>query len=177
MRHPLRAEILVLLSERVASARGLESELAERHGEVHYETIAYHLRKLRALNCIELVHVARSRGNEQFFRATVRAVFDTSDMEALSEFSAESKLVSYAQMIVRDIRESIEAGRFKSHPDTTVLRTLHFLDAEGLHRFGELMLDFNESLIELAAESSERLRGSGEEGLSVETGLLSFVRP
>lgn len=177
MRHPLRAEILVLLSERVASARGLESELAERHEEVSYETIAYHVRKLQALNCIELVDVARSRGNERFFRATVRAVFDTSDLETLSDFSSESKLVAYAQMIVRDIRESIEAGHFKSHPDTTVLRTLHLLDAEGLHRVGELMLDFNESLIELAVESSERLRGSGEEGLPVETGLLSFVRP
>lgn len=177
MRHPLRAEILVMLTERVSSAKGLEPELAGRHEGVNYEMIAYHFRKLQELNCIELAYVDRSRGRgEKFFRATVRAVFDTADMEALSEFSAESKLVSYAQMMVRDLRASIEVGKFKDHRDTTVLRTLHWLDGEAFHRVGELMLNFNEDLIELACESAERLRDSGEEGMAVETGLLSFVK-
>jgi|SRR5215203_148600 len=177
MRHPLRAEILIVLSERIASARGLESELTKRHEGVTYETIAYHFRKLQALNCIELVREDKSRGGaEKFFRATVRAVFDTADVKELSRFSAQSQYVSIAQTLVGELSKSLDQGLFVSEEDSTLLRTVHLLDKDGLHKLGEMMLDFNERLIELDAESAERRLQTGEEALPVTTGLLAFVR-
>lgn len=178
LRHPIRGEILTLLAERPASAKGLEPDLVRRHEGLNYETIAYHFRKLRQLHCIELVEEDRSRGApERFYRATVRAVFNTDDMEQLSRLSAESQYGAYAQRLTAELKGSLEAGHFgKFKDESTLLRTPHMLDRQGLIVVGEMMLDLHDRLLRVAAESIERAKENDAELLPVTTGMLAFVR-
>jgi DNA-binding transcriptional ArsR family regulator len=66
--HPLRAQILRTLAERVASPGELARELNERIGPV-----SYHVRILVANECVELVRVEPRRGAlAHYYRATVQ---------------------------------------------------------------------------------------------------------
>lgn len=63
--HPLRAKALPLFGERPMSP----SEVARRLG-VDIASLAYHVRMLRRLGCIELVETKQRRGAvEHFYRA------------------------------------------------------------------------------------------------------------
>ena len=55
--HPLRARILVVLNERVASP----NEIAQMLGEA-LPNVSYHVRTLSDLDCIALVRTAQRRG-------------------------------------------------------------------------------------------------------------------
>jgi DNA-binding transcriptional ArsR family regulator len=63
--HPLRVQILEILSERVASPVDLSAELGVDLGHV-----AYHTRTLDSCGCLELVDTAQRRGAvEHFYKA------------------------------------------------------------------------------------------------------------
>jgi len=62
--HPIRAEILETLRNRIASPVELSQELDQRLG-----VISYHAKTLLKCGCLELVHAERRRGSiEYFFR-------------------------------------------------------------------------------------------------------------
>src|ERR687894_689189 len=70
--HPLRQQLLMALSERVASPSELAEELGEPLGNV-----SYHVRMLVDLGCIELVSTTPRRGAlEHHYKAVVRPFFD-----------------------------------------------------------------------------------------------------
>ena len=55
--HPMRARILVILNERVASPNEIAEMIDER-----LPNVSYHVRALQELGCIELVSTAQRRG-------------------------------------------------------------------------------------------------------------------
>jgi DNA-binding transcriptional ArsR family regulator len=63
--HPLRVQILEILSERVASPNDLSVELGVDLGHV-----AYHTRTLDRCGCLELVDTAQRRGATEHFYKT-----------------------------------------------------------------------------------------------------------
>jgi DNA-binding transcriptional ArsR family regulator len=66
--HPLRVQILEILSERIASPNDLSEELGVDLGH-----IAYHTRTLNSCGCLELVETAQRRGaTEHFYKAAPR---------------------------------------------------------------------------------------------------------
>lgn len=60
--HPLRAEILETLRDRVASPIELSQEMDKRLG-----VISYHAKTLLKCGCLELVHAERRRGSIEYF--------------------------------------------------------------------------------------------------------------
>lgn len=63
--HPLRVQILEILSERVASPNDLSEELG-----VELTHVAYHTRTLDRCGCLDLVDTAKRRGaTEHFYKA------------------------------------------------------------------------------------------------------------
>lgn len=63
--HPLRIQILEILSERIASPNNLSMEL-----ETGLSHVAYHTRTLDKCGCLELVDTAQRRGaTEHFYKA------------------------------------------------------------------------------------------------------------
>src|SRR5688500_18924529 len=77
--HPLRAQILTVLNERVASPNELAQETGEPLGNV-----SYHVRLLADLDCVELVRTEPRRGAvEHYYRATVPPWLDKSAWKSL----------------------------------------------------------------------------------------------
>lgn len=171
LHHPLRERILRVLSEGTASC----TQLAEQLGE-SFDQVYYHLRKLRDLNCVELVRVDRARGGrESFYRATVRYMLDSSDVEALSRLTNESHSVSIIEKVFAEIRYSMEDGAFDSSEDRAVLRTHHLLDKEAFHKIVKVAERTVKEFLQIEAESVERRSRSGENGFMVTTAILSFI--
>jgi DNA-binding transcriptional ArsR family regulator len=66
----LRAEALQLIAEGIASPKSIADEL-----EVDLPTLAYHVRVLRRLGCVELVETKKRRGAvEHIYRVAERAL-------------------------------------------------------------------------------------------------------
>jgi DNA-binding transcriptional ArsR family regulator len=83
--HPLRAQALTILNERVASP----SEIAETLG-AGLEHVGYHLRVLRDLGCIELVDTVRRRGfTEHYYRAVERPYLTDREWKHLSRVAVK----------------------------------------------------------------------------------------
>src|SRR5215204_7633621 len=77
--HPMRARILVILNERVASPNAIAEMIEER-----LPNVSYHVRALLDLGCIELVDTAQRRGAiEHYYRAIVRPFFSDADWAQL----------------------------------------------------------------------------------------------
>src|SRR3954468_22371098 len=77
--HPLRAQILQRLGERVASPGELSAELGAPLG-----VVSYHVRMLREYDCVELVGTEPRRGALQhYYKATARAVLDADQRRGL----------------------------------------------------------------------------------------------
>jgi DNA-binding transcriptional ArsR family regulator len=172
LRHPLRDQLLRILTERTASATELAGALEE-----DFERVAYHVRKLRALNCIELVHIDDSKGGkEKYYRATVRPILDVGDAEELSQLSCESTSVAIVQQILAEVVASIQSGAFDASRDRTLLRTVLTLDQQGFHEVGEYLLDaVEQGLLEIQARSDTRRAATGEDAVTVKTALLAFL--
>ena len=103
--HPLRAQILQRLGERVSSPGDLADELGAPLG-----VVSYHVRMLRDYNCVELVRTEPVRGALQhFYKATARPNFDDAQWRTLPsqlrrELAGETiqELVKVKQKIERD---------------------------------------------------------------------------
>jgi len=66
----LRVQALALISEGVASPKAISDRLG-----LDVRTVAYHVRVLRELDCIELVETAQRRGAiEHIYRVTEQAL-------------------------------------------------------------------------------------------------------
>ncbi len=66
----LRVQALALISEGVASPKAISDRL-----DLDVRTVAYHVRVLRELGCIELVETAQRRGAiEHIYRVTEQAL-------------------------------------------------------------------------------------------------------
>src|SRR4029453_12945994 len=77
--HPMRARILMILNERVASPNEIAGMIDER-----LPNGSYHVRALEELDCIELVSTAQRRGAiEHYYRAVVRPFFSDRDWKRL----------------------------------------------------------------------------------------------
>jgi DNA-binding transcriptional ArsR family regulator len=108
--HPLRVQILEILSERVASPNDLSEELGVDLGHV-----AYHTRTLDRCGCVELVDTAQRRGaTEHFYKTAPGAALSWIPLELDESGWAEvTKIVEQARRRVRAAQRR-SAGRRRS---------------------------------------------------------------
>jgi DNA-binding transcriptional ArsR family regulator len=171
--HPLRARILVVLNEQVASPNEIAGMLDER-----LPNVSYHVRALVDLECIELVRTAQRRGaTEHYYRALRRPYFSDRDWRRLPR-SARQRLVDLGlQLIWDDVSQAVEAGTLDARPDMHVTRSALALDERG---WGELrdaldvLLDKTERI---GRDSKSRLAKSGEDGIPARLVLMHFQTP
>ena len=133
MSHPLRAQILVALNENVASPKDLADLLGEPLGNV-----AYHVRTLLDLGCVELVDTAQRRGAiEHYYRATTRALMDDAAWGALPANVRHGFAAEWFKASFEDVYEAIGAGTFANRTDGHLSFTQLTLDEEGWERLAE----------------------------------------
>src|SRR4051812_18149334 len=132
--HPLRARILQRLGERVASPAELAAELGASLG-----VVSYHVRMLRAYDCLELVRTEPRRGALQhYYRAIARPSLDADQWRTLPASLRQARLGETLQQLVNDLAAAADAGQLDD-PRVVLTRTRLELNARALAKLNRLL--------------------------------------
>ncbi len=114
--HPLRAQALTILNQRVASPKEIAGELSEQVGKV-----SYHVKELQNLGCVELVDTAQRRGaTEHYYRGVDQAHFSSFSLDLDSEGWKEANgLLDETRRRLTEIGEESEGRRTKARIHAT----------------------------------------------------------
>jgi len=173
MSHPLRAEILRIISERTASPAEISRELEEE-----LSNVSYHAKQLVEFECAELVSTRPVRGAlEHFYRATERHLIDTEACDELDPIMAEDLVCEFMQKILDDFVASARAGIIGSDENFHLTRTPLVLDAEGLREALEAHERARLEISEIESRSTARMVESGETAVRVSSAQGCFKMP
>ncbi len=168
--HPVRANALTILNQRVASPKEIAGELSEEIGKV-----SYHVKELRNLGCVELVDTAQRRGaTEHYYRGVAQAYMDDAFWSTLSTAVRNGISVTGLKVLIEAARESVEAGTFDARVDRHLSCFSFSLDEKGWKEANGLLNETLERLTEIGTESEGRAAG---EGIRATFGLLGFESP
>jgi hypothetical protein len=171
--HPLRVRILITLNERVASPNLLAQQLDES-----LNLVAYHVRVLEKYDCIELVDTKQRRGaTEHFYRATRRQFLSDSEWSKMPESLRPGLAGAVLRSLFEDLDAAVRSGSLDEIDDLHLSRTPMVVDKRGWTEIGELLGATLDRVLEIQAESSRRIAGSGEEGILSKVHLLHFKSP
>jgi DNA-binding transcriptional ArsR family regulator len=166
--HPLRAQILQRLGERVSSPGDLAEELGAPLG-----VVSYHVRMLRDYNCVELVRTEPVRGALQhFYKATARPQLDEAQWRTLPAQLRGELSDSTLTALVGDLAAAADADKL-TDPEVVIQRVPLELDERAWKKLNKLLAKTHEQALAIAAESAER----GTDGVfQTELALIHFKR-
>lgn len=168
--HPLRAQILAILNERVASPNELSQELGEGLGQV-----SYHVTVLRDYECIELVRTEPRRGVvEHFYRGMKRSFLDDANWAGLSPSAKEGISAAGVRMIMSAAIEALSAGTFDAREDNHMSCTPVTVDEQGWGDLASVLSTALDQILEIQAQSAGRLAEAKQEGISATVAILGF---
>jgi DNA-binding transcriptional ArsR family regulator len=171
--HPVRAHVLTILNERVASPNQMSEELGEPLGNV-----SYHVKALLELQCIELVSTTPRRGAvEHFYRAIERPYFSDRDWSRLPRSLRRAISDVGLQLIWDDVADAIEAGSFEARTDRHLSRYPLVLDEQGWEELGKVLAGVFDETVRIESESAARLAESAEQGFNAKLAVLAFESP
>jgi hypothetical protein len=171
--HPLRVQILVILSQRVASPNLLAQELDQS-----LNLVAYHVRVLEKYNCIELVDTKQRRGaTEHFYRATRRQFLSDSEWARMPAVLRPGLSGAMLKAVFDDIEEAVSQGTFDELEDRHLSRVPMVVDKQGWNEVGALLGATLDRLHEIQAGASKRIAAAGEAGMLSKVELLHFKSP
>src|SRR5215212_8214069 len=159
--HPMRARILTILNERVASP----NEIADMIGE-RLPNVSYHVRALLDLGTIELVDTAQRRGAiEHYYRAIVRPFFSDKDWKRLPRAGRQAISDVALQVIWEDVSAAMKAGTFEARSDRNVSHSDVTLDEKGWADMSRVLAKALEEVERIQSASAGRLEKSGDGGI------------
>jgi DNA-binding transcriptional ArsR family regulator len=168
--HPLRAHVLTILNERVASPNQIANELDEPLGNV-----SYHVKTLAEMGCIELVNTEPRRGAiEHFYRAVVRPFFSDKDWKRLPPSARQGISDATLQLIWDDTADALNAGTFDRRTDRHLSRSRLVLDEQGWKEVNELLLDTMNKVGKIEAASAKRRGDESDGGVNTKVVLMHF---
>ncbi len=169
----MRARILGILNEKVASPNEIAEQIDER-----LPNVSYHVRALLDLGCIELVRTAQRRGAiEHYYRAVVRPFFSDRDWKRLPRSGRQAISDVALQIVWEDVSNSIKAGTFDGRPDRHLSHNALVLDEQGWKDMTELLARVLAEVEKIGAASASRLEESGEEPIPTKAVLMHFEGP
>jgi DNA-binding transcriptional ArsR family regulator len=171
--HPMRARILMILNERVASPNEIAEDIDER-----LPNVSYHVRALLDLGCIELVDTAQRRGAiEHYYRAVVRPFFSDSDWKKIPRTGRQAISDSILQILWEDLSDSMKSGTFESRTDRHLTHSQMVLDQEGWDEMTKLLAGVLAEVEKVETRSKARLRKSNGAGIPTTFALMHFESP
>lgn len=169
----MRARILGILDERVASPNEISEMIEER-----LPNVSYHVRALLDLGCIELVDTAQRRGAiEHYYRAVVRPFFSDRDWKRLPRSGRQAISDAALKIIWEDVSQALSAGTFESRPDRHLSHNDVVLDDEGWQEVAKLLNGMISDVQRIATASAKRLKGAEEEGIPATVVAMQFELP
>jgi DNA-binding transcriptional ArsR family regulator len=171
--HPLRVQILAILSEKVASPNMLAQQLDES-----LNLVAYHVRVLEKYDCIELVDTKQRRGaTEHFYRAIRRQLLTDDQWAELPASLRPGMATAVLKSIFEDIEAASSGGTLEEVDDLHITRTPMVLDKEGWEDVSKLLQDALDRLPEIQAEATNRMAVSKEPGALAKVHMMHFKSP
>ena len=172
--HPLRQRILERLS---VGGEASPSQLA-RYLDAPVANVAYHVRILLKLDCVELVRTRQRRGAlEHYYRATAHPWLDADEWARLPASFRRQTLARSLRDIVADASAAGLAGGFDP-PDAQVRRVNVVLDEQGWQDVAVLLEQMLTSVLRIHADSAIRAAEGDPSRVAIdaELGLLLFRR-
>jgi DNA-binding transcriptional ArsR family regulator len=171
--HELRAEILAILNERMASPNELAKELDEGLSQV-----SYHVKVLKDYEVITLVKTEPRRGAvEHYYRATSRAYLTDRDWHELPESVREGMSADLFQMIVDDVVASLENEVFDAREDRHMSWTPMIVDEQGWAEINGLLNTALKQVLKAQQASVKRVAKSGEPGINMSVAMIGYAVP
>jgi DNA-binding transcriptional ArsR family regulator len=171
--HELRAEILAILNERMASPNELAKELDEGLSQV-----SYHVKVLKDYEVIRLVKTEPRRGAvEHYYRATSRAYLTDRDWHELPESVRVGMSADLFQMILDDVVASLEGEVFDVREDRHMSWTPMMVDEQGWKEINGILNAALKQVIKAQEAGVKRLAKSGEEGFNASVAMIGYEVP
>jgi DNA-binding transcriptional ArsR family regulator len=171
--HELRAEILAILNERMASPNELAKELDEGLSQV-----SYHVKVLKDYEVIRLVKTEPRRGAvEHYYRATSRAFLTDRDWHELPESVRVGMSADLFQAVIDDVVAAMEDGTFDDREDRHLSWTPLMLDEQAWVALQKLLGATLKQALKLNAEAAKRLAKSKEAAIPASISMLAYEVP
>jgi len=168
--HPLRVRCLTLINNRPWSPRELSDELGEGLSQV-----SYHIKVLRDFELIQLCGEEPRRGAVEHYYRAVHRVIVPEGLAAQLPKSARSELVGKVLTdIEQDVGASFKAGTFDARDDYHISWTPMQLDEQGCKDVAAKTDRLMEELLDVQAESDERLANGSAESTPISAAILVF---
>lgn len=170
--HPLRTEIIAILSDRCASPR----EMADMLGE-ELSNVSYHTKELLKLDCIEIVDTERVRGAVKTrYRATARMLLDHDDWDRLSKATRSGISVNAVNELIRRATDAVEKGTFDRRKSRIIATFKMDADEQAWQDCNAAVRAAFERLCEIQGEAAHR-KAEGAKTFRMTASLLTFESP
>lgn len=169
--HPLRIQILELLTDHVASPTSIADDL-----EVALGDVAYHTRALDRYGALELVDTAQRRGaTEHFYKATPGAFVGGPPWRKVPRSIRGGISAATLQTFLDKAIAALEAGTLDGRDDTVFRWMPLHLDEKGWKEVVAIMEEATKLMLSAHLRSQDRLSESGGEGaVSTVVGQAAF---
>ena len=169
--HPLRVRVLSILETRdMASPNELADELSVSLG-----VMSYHVRRLHALGFLELVKRTPRRGAiEHHYRAKARPRVTDEGWAETPAIVKRAMVGATLQQTSSYVNAAAAQGGFDAS-DARLTRRGVKLDQKGWTQLGREMTKWMKKLEEIEAESTERVRESGDDEALKQSGVVLML--
>ncbi len=170
--HPVRIQILEILSDQVASPNMLAARL-----DAGLSQVAYHTRALERCGCLELVETAQRRGaTEHFYKAKPDAFVGSRTWRQVPRSIRGGITAASLQTFFERAVSALEAGTIDDREDTTFSWMPLHLDEAGWREVNAALRQATERVLEAQEASNRRAKESGrdERTISVVVALANF---
>ena len=169
--HPLRIQILELLTDHVASPNGLANQL-----DAGLSDVAYHTRALDRYGALELVDTAQRRGaTEHFYKANPGAFVGGPHWRKVPRAVRGGVSAATLQTFLDKAIAALEAGTLDGREDTVFRWMPLFLDERGWNEVVAIMEEATKLMLAAHVRSQDRLGESCEEDtVSTVVGMAAF---
>jgi hypothetical protein len=157
--HPLRVQILEVLTERVASPSLIAEEL-----ETGVSHVAYHTRALDRCGCLELVETAQRRGaTEHYYKAKPHAFIGNRAWRKVPRPFRSSITGASLQTFMDKAVTALEAGTIDDREDTTFSWMPVHLDEEGWREVTAILAEATERVLAAQTAADRRAVDSSDD--------------
>jgi DNA-binding transcriptional ArsR family regulator len=170
--HPLRVQILEVLSERIASPNRLSEEL-----DASLSHVAYHTRALDKCGCLDLVDTAQRRGaTEHFYKACAGAFVGDRVWRRIPRAVRGGASAAWIQTFMDKFVAALEAGTIDDRDDTVLNWAPVLLDEQGWEEVRAILEEATERVLAVQARSNQRLSHSKrwKQAISAVVAVASF---
>ncbi len=172
LNHPLRTEIIAILSDTCASPREMADMLDEP-----LSNVSYHTRELLKLKCVEVVAEERVRGaTKTTYRATTKMLLDTPDWAQLGKAVRAGVSINAMNEVSRRAADAMEAGTFDRRIERTLITMKLDVDEQGWLDVNDALRVAYERIGEVEVEAAVR-QAEGAETFRMTASLLGYESP